>query len=134
MPDNEETQNPGDEGLEARLAELEGVVAERDKEITALKGSLGGLEGSLSQTVSAYRSLIIKSTPGLPEELVTGDSVEAIDSSVASAQSLITKVKLGLEAELAGASVPAGAPPRRPVDLSALSPREKIQYAVGERR
>jgi len=30
--------------------------------------------------------------------------------------------------------VPAGAPGRRASDLSALSPREKIQYAIGGKK
>jgi len=84
--------------------------------------------------VSSYRALAIKSNPGVPEELIAGDSVEEIDHSLVGAQALIDRVRQRLETEIAGARIPAGAPLRTPVDLSALSPQEKIQYAIGERR
>ena len=125
----------------SRISELERAIAERDNQIAALKQSvaeleprLTELENSLSQAISSYRALVIKSNPGLPEELIAGDSVEEIDDSLAGAQALIDRVRQRLEAEIAGARIPAGAPQRSPVDLSALSPQEKIQYAIGERR
>jgi uncharacterized coiled-coil protein SlyX len=117
-----------------RLAELEQAVASRDSEIAALKQSRAELETRLSQAVASYRALVIKANPTLPEELVTGDSIEEIDASLASAQVLIDRVRQELGAEIAAAKVPAGAPLRTPLDFSALSPKEKIQYAIGERR
>jgi chromosome segregation ATPase len=125
----------------SRLTELERALAERDDQINTLKQSLAELETQLtglkdgqSQALSRYRALVVSSNPDLPEELITGDSVEEIDKSLARAQSLINKVRQRLETEIAGAKIPAGAPLRTPVDLSALSPQEKIQYAIGERR
>jgi chromosome segregation ATPase len=125
----------------SRISELEPAIATRDDQIAALTQSLAELElkltelnNRLSQAVSGYRALVIKSNPGVPEELITGDSIEAIDKSLEDAQSLINKVRKELDAEIAGARVPAGAPLRTPIDLSALSPKEKIQYAIGERR
>jgi len=163
LPDNKQNQEPTgeelessrvkelegliaekDEGLAAkdsRISELERVIADRDNQIAALKQSvaeleqkLTELEDSLAQAVSSYRALVVQANPGVPEELITGDSIEAIDKSVEAAQTLVDKVRKELEAEIAGARVPAGAPQRTPVDLSALSPQEKIQYAIGERR
>ncbi len=124
-----------------RISELEPAVASRDDQIVALKQSLaelGGrlseLESRLSQAVSSYRALVVKSNPAVPEELITGDSIEEIDHSLASAQVLVDRVRQGLGAEIAAAKIPAGAPLRTPLDFSALSPKEKIQYAIGERR
>jgi len=152
---NNQNQEPNGRELEAQLAEkeealaekdsriseLEQAVASRDNQIADLKQSLAELEprlseleNSLAQTISSYRALVIKSNPDLPEELITGDSVEEIDQSLARAQALIDRVRERLETEIAGAKIPAGAPLRTPVDLSVLSPQEKIQYAIGERR
>ena len=160
MPNDKQNQNPNgeelessrvaelegliakkDEGLAAkdsRISELEQAIADRDNQIAVLKQSLAELDqrlteldNSRAQAVSSYRALVVESNPGMPEELITGDSIEAIDRSVKDAQTLIDKVRKELEAEIAGARVPAGAPQRTPLDLSALSPREKIQYAIG---
>ena len=119
---------------DSRLAELEQAVASRDNEIAALKQSRAELETRLSQAVASYRALVVKANPALPEELVTGESIEEIDASLASAQVLIDRVRQELGAEIAAAKIPAGAPLRTPLDFSALSPKEKIQYAIGERR
>jgi uncharacterized coiled-coil protein SlyX len=125
----------------SHISELEQAVAERDSQIAALKQSLAELEAKLteledsrSQAIASYRALVISSNPDLPEELITGDSVEEIDRSLARAQALIDKVRQRLETEIAGDKIPAGAPLRVPLDLSALSPQEKIQHAIGERR
>lgn len=117
-----------------RLAELEQAVADRDSQIATLKQSFLELEARLSQAVEAYRALVIEANPAVPEELISGGSIEEIDASLARAQALIERVRQELGAEIAAARVPAGAPLRMPLDLSALSPKEKIQYAIGERR
>lgn len=125
----------------SRISELEQIIAERDDQITALRQSAAELEqkltdlnDALTRAVASYRALVIKLNPGAPEELITGDTIEEIDESLANARILIDKVRQGLEAEIAAAKVPAGAPQRAPLDMSALSPREKIQYAIGGKR
>jgi chromosome segregation ATPase len=163
LPDNKEEPNPSEEERESsrveelegrlaekdealaakeqRIAELEQALAEKDEQLAALTQSaaeteqkLAGLEESLAQAISSYRALIVKYNPGVAEEQIVGDSIEEIDASLASAQALINRVRQELEAEMAAARIPAGAPQRTPADLSTLSPRDKIQYAIGERR
>jgi uncharacterized coiled-coil protein SlyX len=119
---------------DSRIAELEQAVADRDSQIAALNQSLAELESKLSQAVASYKALVVKSNPAVPEELIAGDSIEEIDASLANAQVLIERVRQELEVEIAAAKIPAGAPLRAPLDFSALSPKEKIQYAIGERR
>jgi len=142
-----ENQNPpSGEGLgESRLAELEGLLAQKDEELTKANVRIGELEqaaadseakltttsDSLAEAVVGYRALVVESHPEVLEELITGDSVEAINESLREAQTLVSRVRQGLEAEITLARVPAGAPERTSPDLSALSPREKIQYALG---
>ena len=161
MPDDKE-QNPQESTIEeelertrARLAELENLLTRRDEElaakasriseleqtIVALEKSVSDLEqrltdlnNALTQAISSYRTLAIKSKAGIPEELISGDTIEAIDESLANAQTVIEKVKQELETEIAAAKVPAGAPQRTPLDFSALSSREKIQYAIGGKK
>ncbi len=164
MPeDNAQNENPaGEEVVQSRVADLERLVAEKDEglslanaRITELEqtvASLGsgvatlkeaGVESeqklteagnTLSQAVSSYKALAMKSNPEVPVDLITGDNIEAIDNSLENAKSLVNKVREGLEAQIKMVKIPAGAPPRAPIDLSALSPREKIEYGIGGKR
>ena len=121
-------------------AELEQALTERESDIEGLKQSMAEssqrekqLTESLGKAAASYRGLMLNANPQVPEELVSGDSIEAIDESLARANNLVNKVKQGLGAEAVSARVPAGAPPRTPPDFSGLTPREKIQYAIGDK-
>ncbi len=121
-----------------RITELETAVSEKDSEMATLKQTvvddnqkLEALNESLSQAVAGYKTLAVKVNPGIIEELITGNTITEIDQSLENAKTLISKVREGIEQEIASVKVPTGAPQRTPPDLSALSPREKIQYAIG---
>ena len=125
----------------ARISELEQALADKESEIADMKQAQAELEDRLSandkaltEAVASYRALAIQTNPEVMEELISGDTIEAIDESLKKARSLVDKVRHGLESEVSLARVPAGAPERRSPDLSALSPREKIQYAIGGRK
>ena len=125
----------------ARINELEAAVIDREGEITTLKESVADSEerlaaavDSLAEAVTRYRAVIVRANPEVVEGLITGDTIDAIDESLVTARNVIDRVKRGLEEETALARVPAGAPERRTPDLSALSSREKIQYAIGGNR
>ena len=130
--------------LEARditIAELEKATAGKDSEIIALKQAieeldkkLADINDALAEAVASYKALVIKANQGVLAELITGDTVDEVNQSLENAQSLIARVRQEMEAEASRTKVPAGAPQRAPLDLSALSPREKIQYAIGGKR
>ena len=155
MPDNNEQDQKltgeemeSGEAFKARVVELESLVAAKDGELNEASTRIAELEQivaeandkqskldeSLDQAVSSYKALVIQSNTDVLEELIAGDSIGAINDSLAAARELISKVRSGVESEIASARVPAGAPQRTPIDLSALSPREKIQYAIGGKR
>ena len=125
----------------ARLIELERVVAGKDDEISTLKQTteeletrLTALNNSLSEAVAGYKAVVVRANPEVIEELISGDTIESINESLDRAKDLVSKVRHGVETEISLAKVPAGAPERTSPDLSALSPREKIQYAIGKIR
>ncbi len=69
-----------------RIAELEQIIADRDNELAALKQALAeseevltGARNSLAQAVASYRTLVVQANPDILDELITGDSIEAID-------------------------------------------------------
>ena len=122
----------------ARIIELEQTVANLDSEVASLKQAvaeseekLSTISHSLAEAVASYRALVAQSNPEVLEELITGDTIEAINESLEKAKTLASRVRQGLEAEITAGKVPAGAPIRTPPNLSALSPREKINYAIG---
>ena len=132
-PEVEESRQSGD-----RVAELEQTVANLDSEVVTLKRAvaeseekLASANHSLTEAVASYKAMVVEANPQVFEELITGDTIEAINESLEKAKTLISRVRQGLEAEITVGKVPAGAPIRTPPDLSALSPREKINYAIG---
>ena len=84
--------------------------------------------------MASYRTLVVQSNPDVPEDMISGDTIEAIDSSIESARGLINRIRESMEAEISSARFPIGAPVRTAPDFSTLSPREKIQYAIGGKR
>ena len=127
--------------LEARdtaITSLEQALSEKDAEISALKQDLTEAESKLAdvneamaRAVADYKALVVQSNPGVFAELIAGDTIDEVNESLKNAQALIERVKQEMETEAEKTRVPAGAPQRTPQDLSALSPREKIQYAIG---
>ncbi|MBI2851403.1 MAG: hypothetical protein HYX80_10290 [Chloroflexi bacterium] len=123
-----------------RVSELERAMAEKEAEIARLMQSSGEMEkrvaalsDSLSKAIASYKAAVIRANPEVIDELVTGETVESIDESLAKGKELVSRVKRGVEAAISQTRVPAGAPERTAPDLSTLSPREKIQYAIGRK-
>ena len=117
--------------LEQTITSLESEIATMNQAMVESNDNLDKLSESLKLAVAGYKTLVIQSNPGVPEELIAGDSIEAITDSLVSAKTLVAKIRNGMETEISLVRVPFGAPERAAPDLSALSPREKIQYAVG---
>ncbi len=119
-----------------RGTELEQALIGRESEIAELKQGHASLETrvtdltrSLAEAVAGYRAIVVEANPGVPAELITGDSVAAIGESLEKAQALVKQVRRGLEADAALSRFPAGAPERASPVLH-LSPREKIEQGI----
>ena len=112
------------EARDERIAELQTDVAEVEHTVAELKESLAG-------AVAAYREQIIQGNPGVLADLISGENIEEIDESLKKAMALVEKVRQEMEVEASKMRIPGGAPQRQPMDLSGLSAREKIQYAIG---
>jgi len=141
MKQQKETLTRQLESRDAVITRLEKAFAAKDSELATLKQSFTEagkksveLENALAQAVSSYRAMIVESNPGVLAELITGDTIDEVNESLKNARALIDKVKQEMEAEVSRTKVPAGAPQRAPLDLSVLSPRDKIQYAIGGNR
>lgn len=120
-----------------KIFELEKSIVDKDSEIETIKQSLeesnntkDEMEKSLAGAAEAYKELAIHTNPGLVSEMIKGDTIEEIKASVENARALVERVKQELGEENSLIKVPAGAPTRTQPDLSSLSPREKIKYAM----
>ena len=125
------------QALEARLAQLEaaieeqrGILAAREEEVQRRGQEAVTLREQLGLAVGHYRELALARAMEVPAELVKGETVEEVDASLAAAQAVVDRVRRQMEARAAAERVPTGAPARTPPDLSGLSPREKIAYAL----
>jgi len=120
--------------LEQELADRDNEVATRKRALDEAENTISDLNNALTKAVSDYKTQVVQSHPGILAELVTGDTIEDVNESLKNAQALMERVRQEVEDEASRTRVPAGAPQRAPADLSALSPREKIQYAIGGER
>jgi len=123
---------------ENRVKELEDLIAAKDAEINALRQSQQELCDGLAQaqaengvTLTGYRELLLSLHPGIEPEMLHGENIAAINASLAKVRQMRAKMKQSVLQELAQNRVPSGAPGRQPPETTTLSPREKINYAVG---
>jgi predicted RNase H-like nuclease (RuvC/YqgF family) len=122
---------------DAVILKLEQELTAKESEITALKKELDELKQAIDeankatvQAVAAYKEMAAQANPGLPSELISGDTIAAISESLKNACTVVEKVRQEMEAEASRTRIPAGAPRRSVPDLSGLSPREKIQQGL----
>jgi|WetSurMetagenome_2_1015567.scaffolds.fasta_scaffold558548_1 hypothetical protein len=136
--ENEQAQKTaGATAEQSPPADLAGLMAGKEDELKQATARIAELEktvasnaASLKLAVSSYKSLVLRSNPGVLAELITGETIEEIDHSVAAAKELVSKVRSDVESQISAARVPAGAPTRTSSGPSTLSPREKIHQAL----
>ncbi len=126
--------------LKAKISELENASGEKDRQIAGLKQTLteaesrqNELNNSLTVAIKSYKTLIADTNTNIPAELLGGDTIEAIDESLAKAKLVVGKIRQVVEAEGVSVRVPGGAPARTAVDFSGMSPSEKIRYSVNSK-
>ncbi len=123
--------------LEAQLGEAREELAQgreeaesRRREVADLGERAQALEAQAQGAARRYRELALQHSPELPEELVTGETVEEVEQSLERARETVSKVRGHLESQAQAGRVPAGAPPRSRPDLSGLSAEEKIRLGL----
>ncbi len=126
--------------LESELAEALAELATAQDTATARELELGGLsertqalESQAQSAAQRYRELALRVAPELPEELVTGETVEEVEQALQRARETVSNVRGHLESQAQSGRVPVGAPPRSGPDLSGMSSEEKIHYGLQQR-
>ena len=111
-------------------AEREALVADQAAQIEALQASAADAEARASGGARRYREMVLAAEPDLPPDLVCGDSVDAVDESLARARQTVAQVRQRLEQQAQALRIPPGAPARSGPDLASLSATEKIRLGL----
>ena len=124
-------------GKDTRIGELESELSEAKSESEAKQAALDAKQGELDQAnqaitaaVAKYKEALVTANPNVPDDLISGDSIDEVFSSFQRSTAIVGKVKASLEAEAAASRVPAGAPANEGPNHGALSAREKIAQGV----
>ena len=132
---------------EQAVVRLNGTLEQRDVRIAELEAAVSGMErtagererqeettrAQLSQALEAYRAALLDAEPGLPADLVAGDTIEELQASHVRARQIVEQVRGRLEERALMERTPSGAPARSDVDVSTLSPEEKIRLGLSRR-
>jgi septal ring factor EnvC (AmiA/AmiB activator) len=119
---------------QTQLAALEAELAQCAAERETLAAELRETRQTVAESLQHYREARLQASPEVPEELVSGESLEEIDRQFEAAQRIVSEMRGRLETEVQQARVPIGAPARRAQDLSGLSSQEKIRLGLERAR
>jgi chromosome segregation ATPase len=119
--------------LQVELAAANDAVAAFDADAASLRTMLEESEQRTRDAAARYRDLAARVEPTIPADLIAGDTIEAIDASIAKARELAASVRAHIEAQAQAARVPAGAPQRSLPDVSGMTPEQKIRHGLAQR-
>ena len=88
--------------LQAELAAANDAVAAFEADAASLRTMLEDAEQRTRDAAARYRELAVRAEPSVPADLIAGDTIEAIDASIAKARELATSVRSHIEAAGAG--------------------------------
>jgi chromosome segregation ATPase len=118
---------------DARIAELETSLTEAKQAGEAAAAELTHVKEAHGKAVAKYLGAIRIANPAIPQDVISGATIDEIDASLARAASIADSVKASLEAQAKQTRVPAGAPQRGEISLEGLSPREKIAAGIQQK-
>jgi DNA repair exonuclease SbcCD ATPase subunit len=117
-----------------QIEESDTRLAAFQEDMTANQEENESLHARLQAAAGKYREALLAAAPELPEELVTGESIEEVEEAVERARQTVRQVRERLESQAQVGRVPTGSPPRGAPDYSALSPIEKIRLGLSQKR
>jgi chromosome segregation ATPase len=121
------------ESLRAALADAQARIDSAALDAEEMRGQVTASCERERHAAARYRELVLRAEPALPAEMVVGDTVDAIEASVVAARDVVGRVRSHIEAQTSAARVPAGAPERGGLDVSAMTPQQKIRFGLEQR-
>lgn len=87
------------------------------------------VEEKLKAVLESYRALVRRTNPEILPEMISGESPEEIEQSLAKARELVERLKTRLEEKAKEVQVPVGST-ARDVGGEMLTPEEKIRRGI----
>jgi chromosome segregation ATPase len=119
--------------LNTELAAATDAASAFDADLSSMRALLEEAAERERDAAARYRELVLRTEPALPPDLVAGETIDAVDASLAAAREIAGRVRSHIEAQAQTARVPAGAPHRAGPDTSAMTPEQKIRYGLAQR-
>ena len=119
--------------LQAELAAANDAVASFEADAASLRSMLEEADARNRDAAARYRELAVRVETALPPDLIAGETIDAIDASIARAREIAANVRSHIESQAQASRVPAGAPHRAAPDLSAMTPEQKIRFGLAQR-
>jgi len=113
---------------EKRVRDLQSAADRLRNQVKNQEATIQELQGNLAEAVSRYRESLLAQHPEIPADLLKGSTIAELDASLENAQAVVDNVKQHLAEK-----VPAGAPARQGINISSMSPGEKISYGLKQR-
>jgi len=127
--------------LQERIASLELEIKSRDEAIEKHRATIeektngfASLAVERDSAVKAYSDLVKKSNSLVPGEMITGNSIAEINTSLENAVAIVEQVKKSLEMQSQNDRVPPGSPGRTEPDTGSMSSKEKITFGLNKVR
>ncbi|MPZ98707.1 MAG: hypothetical protein GEU80_05075 [Dehalococcoidia bacterium] len=134
VPDEVAAELAAVAAAEDEAAALESADRERLQAVlTSTEQELARQRERTLAAVARYREAVLASEPDLPPELVRGETLEELDSSLASAREAVAQIRQRLVDASAPRGFPVGAPARGAHRAGGMSAAEKIAYGLQQR-
>ena len=113
--------------------ELQGRIDALTAELETERSTSTGLRDQVKLGAAKYKESLLAMVPAIPPSLVSGQTFEDVEASVAQAREIVEAVKAqsesGVKGQL-GFRPPVGNPGRTPPDTSGMSAMEKIKLGL----
>jgi len=119
--------------LRAERSNLQASLSEAKQGSEAAAAELAQVKEAKGQALAKYLDVVRLANPAIPQDIIAGDTIEEIDTSVEKGKAIVESVKKAMEAEASQAKVPAGAPTRGEISPEGLTPREKIAAGIQQK-
>ncbi len=120
---------PG-ETLDELAAVAEADVGAQADELATARRELDVQRRETRAAVERYREAGLAAEPDRPPELVHGETLEELESSLSGARAAVAQIRDRLTADEEGGGFPVGAPARAGSSAAVMTAEEKIKFGL----